>query len=149
MKYIILTALTAFIAFSCKSDNPIANLEEIPSTTKTAKDPLVINTMKQLQGTWNSRDDKNTAITFKDNTRQESRDGKALGKMRYFEISDQCNNDAATSVKKVRVKAKFISMLYIDMCYYIKKITKKELILSYVGRHKDLRYIKDRTIINQ
>ena len=105
--------------------------------------PATANTMRLLQGTWNSRDEENISITFNDNTYQESRDDKALGKMRYFEVSDQCNNDAAKGDKTVKVEAKFISMLDIDICYFIKKVNKRELVLSYIGRKKDLRYLKD------
>lgn len=143
MKYIILLAFSILFVSSCKSDPSTDTTQQVADTTVvTSSDPAVLNTLKLLEGTWNSRDDKNTAITFKGNTRQETRDGKALGKMRYFEIADQCNNDASKGEKNVKVKAKYLSMLDIDMCYYIKKLNKRELVLSYLGRKDDLRYIK-------
>ena len=98
-----------------------------------------------LQGTWNSRDDKNTSIRFENNTRIETKDGISLGKMRYFEVADQCNNATAKGKRIVKAKAKYISMQDIDMCYFIKKITNTELVLSYVGRDNTLTYSKNNT----
>lgn len=151
MKYLILILFTITLAASCKNDQSTdsASTDDTPSRSNamTSKDPRVQNTMQLLQGTWNSRDDKHTSIIIKDNTRQETRNGKNLGKMRYFELADQCNNDTAKGHKVVKVEARFISMLDIDMCYYIKKINKKELILSYVGRDGDLRYKKSNGIM--
>ncbi len=145
MKNLIILTLVTFIAISCKSDNDPLNSETTQASRSTSQDPLVINTMKLLQGTWNSRDEKNVSITFKDNTRVEKRDGNTLGKMRYFQIADQCNNATVKNEKIVRVRSRFISMLDIDMCYFIKRISKKELVLTYMGRKGDLRYVKEHT----
>ena len=146
MKYQILILLTTIITISCQSDKTIGGtektLEEQVIAPKVSSDPAIQNTITMLQGTWNSRDDKNLSITFDKNTRVETRDGKTLGKIRYFEIADQCNNDTSKAQKIVKAKAKYISMQDIDMCYFIKKITRNELILSYVGRNNTLRYIK-------
>lgn len=134
------------VAVSCKTDTTSNtsehNIEEAIAAPRPSNDPVVLNTIKMLQGNWVSRSDKNTSITFENNTRIETRDGKTLGKMRYFEIADQCNNDTAPDKKIVKAKAKYISMLDIDMCYYIKRITKNELILSYVGRDNTLIYTR-------
>lgn len=145
MKYLIPILLTIVLVPSCKSDKTVESAEAVieQSTLLASNDPMVQNTMKLLQGTWNSRDDKNTSITFENNTRIETKDGKSLGKMRYFEIADQCNNDTAKGKKIVKAKAKYLSMQDIDMCYFIKKITSTELVLSYVGRDNTLRYLKN------
>ena len=145
MKYLIIL-LTILTAISCKSDKTEVVTEEALKKAVTAPmmstDPAIQNTIKMLQGTWNSRDDKNVSVIFENNTRVETKDGKTLGKTRYFEIADQCNNDTSKSQKIVKAKAKYISMQDIDMCYFIKKITRNELVLSYVGRNNTLRYIK-------
>lgn len=150
MKYIIPILILIIIACSCKSDSSERTTPEDKilnqDTFVESNDPVVQNTMKLLQGTWHSRTDKNTSITFEKNTRIESKNGKAIGKMRYFEIADQCNNDTSNSNKIVKAKAKYISMLDIDMCYYIKKITRNELELSYVGRESTLKYIKNQSL---
>jgi len=149
MKYLIPILLTILFVTSCKSDKNEVTTEAVIEQTSilSSNDPLVQNTMKLLQGTWHSRDDKNTSITFENNTRIENKDGKPLGRIRYFEIADQCNNDTATEKKIVKAKAKYLSMQDIDMCYFIKKITSTELVLSYVGRDNTLSYIKSTATI--
>lgn len=147
MKHLIPILLTILFVTSCKSDKIVdtaeADVEQPKSAPLVSKDPMVQNTMKLLQGTWNSRDDKNTSITFENNTRIETKNGESLGKMRYFEIGDQCNNDTAKGKKIVKAKAKYISLQDIDMCYFIKRITSTELVLSYVGRDNTLSYFKN------
>ena len=149
MKYIIPILILIIIACSCKSDSSEGTTHEDKimdqDTFVESNDPVVQNTMKLLQGTWHSRTDKNTSITFERNTRIESKNGKAIGKMRYFEIADQCNNDTSNSKNIVKAKAKYISMLDIDMCYFIKKISRNELELSYVGRANTLKYYKNKS----
>ena len=149
MNYLISILLTIFFVTSCKSDKNIVTPESVIDQTSllSSNDPVVQNTMKLLQGTWNSRDDKNTSLTFENNTRIENRDGKPIGRIRYYEIADQCNNDTAKGNKIVKAKAKYLSMQDIDMCYFIKKITSTELVLSYVGRDNTLNYLKNTATI--
>jgi len=143
MKYSIssLFILTAIIGllFSCKSDSK-STVQNQPADIKVSSDPYVANTQKLLQGTWINLDEKGVTVIYKGNTRVENVVGKPEGKTRYYEVANECKNDAAGDARVVKAKAKYISMQDIDLCYYIVKLNKTHMHLKTVGRGNVIRY---------
>lgn len=145
MKYLFIALILLSVFISCKSEQASKN-DDISKTDAieavSYKDPLVLNTLNLLQGTWNSVTEKNVSVTFENNTRTETKEGLNQSKTRYFEIADRCTSAVTKDKKIISAKAKYISMQDIDMCFFIRKISKNELILSQVGRNNVLKYKK-------
>lgn len=132
------------LLLSCKTDtSTTTNSTEVVKTSK-ASSPISQKerNLFLLQGKWRSLDDAGVYIEFEGNTRTEYTENTKEKIIHYFDISDQCNNDTKGNTNTINVPDKYISFNDIDMCYYIIKITPKELELSYVGRGNTLKYKK-------
>lgn len=142
MKHIYILLIATMLISSCKNDTNRAS-ENTKSKSIESNDPYVQSIQKLLQGTWINLDEKGVKVVFENNTRIEKIEGSTEGKPRYFEISDGCKGDIPGSDLLAKAKAKYISLLDINMCFYIVHIDKDYLDLKVIGRGNIIRYKKE------
>lgn len=138
--YILFIAISSISACKEEIQNPTITSQAV--SMDFSSDPYISNTQMLLQGTWDNLQEKGVSIVFEGNTRIENIIGKPTGKTRFFEVADECKNDAAGTMPSVKARGKYISMQDIDLCYYVIKLNKNNLELKKVGRGNVLRYKK-------
>ena len=136
----IIISLFCLYFSSCKNEKK--ETLDTQTTSQLSKDPYISSVQTLLQGTWKNLDEKGVTLTFDGNTRIENIQGKPEGKVRYFEIAEECKNDAKPKgeLRTVKSKAKYISLQDIDLCYYIVKLDQVHMHLKTIGRGNLVRY---------
>lgn len=140
MKYSYILIFILTLTASCKNDNGSPSQTSEESSLEVSNDPYIAHNQKLLQGSWRSLDEKGVTLTFKNNTRVENVEGKPKGRTRYFEIADECKNDALGNDRVIKSRAKYISLQDIDLCYYIINLDKTYLDIKVIGRGNTIRY---------
>lgn len=131
--FFILFCITLSVA--CKHDTNKSNTENNTSNYVQQSDDKELNqTLDLLEGTWRSLTDIGVYIDISKNSYVEYRKDGNYGKTHYFEIADRCKNDTNRAKKSIRVPNRYMSFQDMDKCFYITKLTPKELHLNNIGR---------------
>lgn len=93
-----------------------------------------------LQGKWQHIDDKSNYLMFEGNYRKETAEGMTGWDEEEFSLSGKCLNETDKDNGIEKEKAKYISCLKSDLCWYIIGVDEENLMLSYMGRGNTLTY---------
>jgi hypothetical protein len=96
----------------------------------------------QLQGKWQSTDDKTNFLEFKGNLRREIADGMDAWDEEPFVLSDKCKNPQDAANELTPETNRYMSCTQSDLCWYVETIDAENLSLVYMGRGNTLKYIR-------
>lgn len=93
-----------------------------------------------LEGVWQDTEDANSYIAFENGQRKEMYAGVMDWSAEPYTLSGSCANEADKGNNVQPEENKYITCKESDMCWYIVKLDKENLVLSHVGRGNTLSY---------
>jgi hypothetical protein len=143
IKFIFLITIILTISYN-QNQNSSANEPSKKTNNRIDKKnenkSNVQETLNRLQGKWQHIDDKSNYIVFEGNLRKEKAGDMTEWDEEKFILSNSCLNESDKHKDISKKEFKYLSCIKSDLCWYILKVDKNTLVLSYMGRGNTLTY---------
>ena len=142
----LILLMSIFLLASCNKENKPtdsaaqADSSKVSESSAPQSDASTETSANLLQGKWQSTDDKTNFLVFEGTLRKETAGGTDKWDEEPFVLSDHCENDLNLKDEIKPEKDRYISCKQSDLCWYILKVDKETLSLSYMGRGNTLNY---------